>query len=185
MRRILLLLRRLYWATVLVATLLPAVLAGIFEYFMSGGTSGWVPLWAGVASGILTTCVLLLILALESKPTDRVFTNRSANELVEQINGLTDMAAKPIVDRHIGTWMRVRNVPVFDIVESDGIVLVDDVPSYSRPGFSMSFNKKEWIDKLSILDREDQISAIGRISDIAGDMIWLEQCEIEDDDATP
>ena len=182
MRRILRFLRRRYWATVSVATLFPGVFAGIFEYFMSGGTSGLVPLWAGVASGILTACVLLLIQAPESKPTDRVFTQRTANELVEQLNGLTDIAAKPIVDRHAGTWLRVRDLPVYDIVESGDVILVDDVPSYSRPGFSLSFDRNEWGDRLKILDRGDQISAIGLISDISGDIIWLEKCEIEDDD---
>ena len=181
MRRILGLLRRRYWATVLVATLLPAALVGFFEYVMSGGTSGWVPLWAGLASGIITVIVLLLIQSFESKPVDRAFTPRSENELVDQVRGLTEMAAKPIVDRHIGSWMTVRNLPVYDVTtESGDVVLVENMPSYTRPGFFLSFDKKEWIDKLKILNRGDTINMIGRISDISDDIIWLEQCEIVD-----
>ena len=76
--------------------------------------------------------------------------------------------------------MRVRDLPVYDITESDGVVLVDDVPSYSRPGFSLSFDKKEWIHKLKVLDRGDSINAICLITNISDDMIWLEKCEIDD-----
>ena len=182
MLRILPFLRKHPWTSVLVAALFPALFGGFLEYIVGGGISGWVPLLSGLAGGILTAAAVLVLKAEEPNPADREFTQRSPNELVEQIQGLTYLAAEPIVERYSGTWMRVQGLPVYDISESDGVIVVGGVPSYNHPGYSLSFDKKEWGQKLKILDRGDRLSAIGRISTFLEDMIFLEQCEILDDD---
>ncbi len=76
--------------------------------------------------------------------------------------------------------MRVPDLPVYNIAMSDDVVLVDDIPSYARPGISLSFDKKEWVEKLKALDRGDKINVIGRIHNISEDILWLEKCEIVD-----
>ena len=82
------------WITVVVATILQAALAGVFEFLMSGGTSGWIPLWAGLLGGVLTAGVLLLIPSQKEVAEERVFVQRSANELVQQVSNRTSVAAR-------------------------------------------------------------------------------------------
>lgn len=176
-------LRKRYWPTVIVATLLPAALAGVFEYFMSGGTSGWVPLWAGVVSGVLTACVLLLIQTEERTVAERAFSKRTPNELTNQIHGLTEMAAKPVVDRHRGSWLQVRT-RVDNMAEQGSKLVIENLASYTQPGLVLSFHKRAWSDKLKILDRGDRIDAMGRIADIHDDVIWLEDCELVENDGS-
>ena len=136
-------------------------------------------MWAGLASGVLTAAVLVFLQLQGSKPADRVFLQRTANELVEQVRGLTDMAAKPIIRRHVGTWLPVQ-VRVDNVSERFGKVIVTDAVSYTQPGVILSFNKKNWINKLRILDQGDTLLAIGRISDVSDDIICLENCEVVD-----
>ena len=167
---------------VLVAALFPALFGGFLEYIMTGGTSGTGPLLSGLAGGIVTTVAVLILQAQEPKPASRVFTQRSPNQLVEKIQGLTDLAAEPIVERYSGTWMCVRGIFVYDISVSQDIIVVEDVPSDIRPGVSLAFNKRDWGEKLRILERGDKICAIGRISTFLEDKIFLERCEIIDGD---
>jgi hypothetical protein len=183
MRKIARQLRKRHWRMVLVATLLPAALAGVFEYFMSGGTSGWVPLWAGVVSGVLTVSVLMLIQARERTVGERAFSKRTPHELAEQIRGLTEMAAKPIVERHRGAWLQVHT-RIDDMAVQGSRLVVENLVSYTQPGLVMSFQKRTWSDKLKILDRGDRIDVIGRISDMYDDVIWLEDCELVENDSS-
>ena len=170
--------RKRYWVTIFAGTVLPAASTGAFEYVMSRGISGWVPLWAGLASGVLTAGVLLLI--QNYAPTDeRVFSKRTPYELVEQIRGLTDVASKPILGRHAGIWLHASG-PVFNIIERTKHFEVHVSSADIGPGFILYFDKARWRDKLLILDRDDSIFAVGRISSISEMFISLKECEVVD-----
>ena len=176
-------LRKHYWTTVFVATILPAILAGFFEYPMSGGTSGWVPLWAGLASGILTAAVLFFIQAPEpGKPgesgNDRIFINKPHHELTKQIKGLTSVAAKPVIERYKGAWINARG-EIHDVDDRGDTVAVY-LFEEEEPGIVLHFKKNKWFHKLKMLDRGESINVTGQIDSISERMIWLENCELVD-----
>ena len=184
-------LRKHYWATVFVATILPAILTGIFEHLMSGGTSGWVPLWAGLISGVLTAAVLLFIqvpdvkMPESGKPdesgNERIFINKPPLELTKQVEGLTSIGSKYIVERYKGAWMEARGEieEVFDRVDT---VRVYTSRTEIGPWFTLVFDKNKWFDKLKMLDQGESMSVIGQIYHITEHAITLENCEIVDSD---
>ena len=176
------LLRRRYWTTVVVATVLPAVLAGIFENLMSGGTSGWVPFWAGLTSGVLTAVVLLIIQKPEQANHDRIVINKSVQELINLRKEHTDFVSKPIIKRYIGTWMREQG-RIRDVIEHENSMQVIIGDSISEPMLVLHFEKNMWLDKLKILDLAESISVLGQISSITRHWVELRNCEIVDSDA--
>ena len=176
-RKVLRLLRKRYCITVLVATTLPAGFAGIFEFVMSRGTSGLVPLWAGLLSGVLTAVVLLLIQPQEETKIERALVQRSVHELVQQISGLTSVAAKPVIARYVGSWIGAGG-PVFDVGEHGDTITVY-VSGVDGPGFILHFERKTWSDKLRLFDKGDVISAVGQISSISELGVILNNCELE------
>lgn len=82
------------WAIVAVATIMPGGGAAIVEYILTGGSSGWIPVIAGVASGILTLFVLLLL--QRRQPTDDSDElHRNAEPFVEQPGRIVQAATQP------------------------------------------------------------------------------------------
>ena len=171
-------LRKRDWIAVVVATILPAALAGIFEFLMSGGTSGWIPLWAGLLSGVLTAGVLLLIQAQREVTEERVFVQRSANELVQQVSNRSSVAARAVINRYAKSWMRAGG-PVYDVVEHHNTVWVYVSGYDAGPGFVLEFKKEASFDQLTVLDPGDKIRALGRIAHISALWIKLVDCEID------
>ena len=171
------------WITVVVATILQAALAGVFEFLMSGGTSGWIPLWAGLLGGVVTAGVLLLIPSQKEVAEERVFVQRSANELVQQVSNRTSVAARFAMNRYARAWMRAGG-PVYDVVEHQDTVLVYVSGYDTGPGFVLEFKKGASLEQLKVLDPGDTIRAIGRISQISALWIRLVDCEIDRLNAT-
>ena len=62
--------RRHSWITVTVAAMVPSIIAGVIEYALTRGVSGWIPLVSGLG-GALGTIVLLWALSLK-KPIGKV-----------------------------------------------------------------------------------------------------------------
>lgn len=182
-----------YWASVFAATILPAALAGFFEYIMSGGSSGLIPLWAGLVSGVLTAGVLLMLqrVSIPDRPFDvpikpaneRVFTNRSPAELVERIDGLTAVSSKPIIERYLGLWLRAGG-KIFEVEERNQDIVAyltnAGVAGNASPEFVLYFNKEPWGQKLRALDKGDELFAVGKIARISTYGISLEDCEVVD-----
>ena len=170
-------LRTRQWLTVVVSTILPAALTGIFEFFMSGGTSGWIPLWAGLLSGVLAGG-LLLVQARREVTEERVFVQRSPNELVQQVSNRSSVAARSVINRYAKAWMRAGG-PVYDVVEHQDTVLVYVSGYDAGPGFVLEFKKGASFDQLKVLDPGDKIRALGRISHVSALWIKLVDCEID------
>ena len=68
------------WAILLLIPLLMVVVAGILEYAMTGGTSGWIPLLAGAGGVVLVGGGLLVLLWLEK--SGQSFTSATPIPLV-------------------------------------------------------------------------------------------------------
>ena len=169
--------RAQHWLAYSGATILPGTLAAILEYILSGGTSGWIPIVAAAAGGILAWVILPHILP---SPTSRIFVKKTGSELVEKIKDMTDVAAEPIVDSYIGLWMDV-NGRINNVARGIGTVTVYIDGGDVGPGFVLSFGKRLWFDKLKILDKGEKISAVGQIEGVSELFISLEKCELSDD----
>ena len=182
-------LRRWYWVSVLAATILPGISSAGVEYLISGGVSGWIPIWSSLIGGGFAAVVLLFIKVPEvqvgesSKPDEpsnkRIFINKPPHELTTQAKGLTSVGSKHVVERYKGAWIKVQG-KIEDVYERGDTLALYTSKNEIGPLFTLNFNKNKWIDKLKILDQGDSITVIGQISDISEYRITLENCEIVD-----
>lgn len=186
-----------YWLMVVTAMILPGVFAGIFEYMMTEGSSGWIPLVAALTGGLAAMLILWLIEQRkpekpqgpnktagasepdELKVEERIFTQRTPDELVASIRGLTEVAAGHVSERYLGQWLKVEGyVKDVYMLSSNKVIVV--YISDAEPGVFLHFDAKRWEKHVAALDVEDKISAIGKIQTIGRQgIVALEQCEIE------
>jgi hypothetical protein len=97
--------------------------------------------------------------------------------------GLTSIQANKLVEPFIGNWMMISG-HLGEVVSCgpDGVLIV-----FSNSGrvsgmqnVCMLFDGKKWVDRLSILTREDSIIVIGQISKVGLGDVTLENCELAD-----
>ena len=176
------------WTTVAVATILPGVLAGVIEYVMTQGVSGWVPVVVALIGGLGTVAVLLFMgmPRLSKNPQQiaaRNFSPRTPAELVAEIEGkrMTELTAAAVSQRHIGQWLRV-NGSIDDIRDwFDSIDVRIKTLEHQTP-MTLRFNKNVWLETLKPFNIGDQITAIGKIDSISSISVRLEECELIDPD---
>ena len=146
MRRLVRYARGRYWISVIIAAVLPGTIAGVIEYAMTDGVSGWIPVSAAFAGGLATFALLRLVDVNKPNeahgssdeavtPTDRKgsplkttveltpsvlagkdMSPRTPAELVAEIEGFTQIAAASAVKRHVGLWLPVEGT-VVDVSE--------------------------------------------------------------------
>ena len=80
----------------------PGVAAALIEYALTRDSSGWIPVLASVAGGILVLVVMPImrkrpVAAVEqsSQPSEpKIFSPRTPEELISEIEGRTEIVAK-------------------------------------------------------------------------------------------
>jgi hypothetical protein len=92
----------------------------------------------------------------------------------------TDIQAKKLAAPYIGKWMKISG-PLEDVGEFSGyacqVTFADRLFSTSKTTVFMYF-KKEWIERLSILKRNDSIAVLGKIKDVTRVSVSLDNCEL-------
>ena len=183
-----------------------AMAAGILEYFMTGGTSGWVPLVSGVAGAIIGTAIFVAVRPKTAVPNtsapntpapntpapntpapntpapnveDRILCPRTPQELVDMVAGKTDMECERISQRYVNTWLDISG-KVEDVEDrlDLGLHVTIEPPHWPGINYSAYFSRK-WMNRISILDIGDNISAVGQIDEINPRLIFLKNSEFK------
>ena len=183
--------------TLAIAALIPGVTAGIAEYIITKGVSGWIPPGAALIGGVPTMVVLWLMDGGErlGPPKlqdlrgpvpltgDRIFSRRTPDELVDLVRGLTDVEAKRVVEPHIGQWLEVegsvRDVQSLAMYPHE-YMLVSAETSKDRLNVHLYFSADTWGPHLRSLRIGDRISAIGKIERVTSwsGSLSLRECEL-------
>ena len=189
------LVRKNYWATVAAATILPGIIAGIIEYVVTKGVSGWLPLAAALIGGLLTMAVLWLIEKQRSHESPaspelpdppespgsmtegKIFSPRTPAELVAEVEGLTEIAAEDVSRRHIGQWLKVEG-RIFNVSGRGDRVRASLSSQIRQPFIALYFVANDWREILKAYNSGDRLSAIGKIEAVSSGSITLEECEL-------
>ena len=104
--------------------------------------------------------------------SSREFVKQTAEELMAAFKGYTQIQAEILSRPYIGKWLkmslRIRNIG------SGGLVFA------KKDETVILHFKKEWIDHLSVLSMDNQITAIGRITNLSASWLELSECELID-----
>ena len=196
------------WTLVAIATIIPPIIAGLIEYFLTQGVSGWIPLVAGLGGGVFTFLLLSFIgrrsTEMIATPTeeargpleqpkvvhpshpnvppykDKIFTPRTIAELLEMVKGQTEIAARHITKPHIGYWLKVDGT-ILGVSESfkENLLIVHADDSQSQESVFLDFKDSVWGARIRPLAKGDKIVAIGKIESISiTGYISLEECEL-------
>ena len=108
----------------------------------------------------------------------KIFSPRTPEELVAAVDGLTEIAAAEVSNRHIGHWLRVDGT-ISDISEIFGSITVRLARGDDKVSVSLWFNEDDWRDSLVTLNIGDYVSAEGKIKRVATfGFVTLEDCEL-------
>ena len=120
-----------------------------------------------------------------TRDEERIFTERTAGELLEGVRDLTSLQRDKFTEPHIGKWIRIQNV-IVDISASGGFLYVTIGPKFS-PNVVLCFSREKWRGKIETMRRSDRIAAEGKIERVDLIRIWLSECELveirEEDDS--
>ena len=168
--------------------------AGISVDLLTTITPAWV--WPTVSVVCLVSAGLLytpeikrLVLGNRSQTTapspssevgqeERVFTERTAGELLASVIDLTEIQIERFAEPHIGKWIRVQS-DVQDMSQDNSFL-------YVRLGVRLGltillqFEKGIWAARLETMSRGDTLAACGKIWKIGLLGIVLTDCEIVD-----
>ena len=144
------------WGIVATAIIAPGGFAALIEYALTNGSSGWIPVLASVAGGIIALIILkrlqdgqpaelreqLMVPAEQPHPPDerKIFSPRTPEELVAAVSGLTEIAAAAVSNRHIGHWLQVDGT-ISDISERSNTISVYLARGDDKASVVLSFNK--------------------------------------------
>ena len=114
----------------------------------------------------------------------KFFSPRKPDELVHEVQGLTEIAAREASQRHIGHWLSVDGhiIDVFDISISRSVVLLIRLVD-SKTVISMAFDETIWRTRLLGFNIGDHVAGIGRIARISSSVegrVDLEECELSE-----
>ena len=191
--------------TVVVAVVLPGVLATAVEYILTSGFSGGIPILAAAIGGIAAMAAMALIdtpekpqsITLSIQKTDtsqglevfqsplnsRFYSPRTPAELVESVENLTEFAAEEVSKRHKGQWLRV-NGSVWDVKGRRDSMSMSIELTGSDVLAHLRFEGSHWRERLGSFNRGDQVLAEGKITRITGissaslGSVTLEECEL-------
>ena len=199
-RKVLRYIKRRPLITITLAAVLPGAIASLIEYFLTNGISGVIPILAAFVGGILAALGLSFVKPDEpphrsetiqvpatpetstpstlpdSPPEERIFSPRTSAELVDEINGMTEVVAERVSARHIGQWLKVKG-PIGDVSIRGREICVPIMET--EPSMFLYFDESRWSNRLKSFDVGDQISVIGEIRSIRrSGIVRLEKCEL-------
>jgi hypothetical protein len=115
-----------------------------------------------------------------TRTEERSFVDVTPEDLRRVFEEYTEIQARTRVADVIGKWVKV----------SGPLGNVGDFTSFSQVTFAhrpspsaivyMYFRKKKWFDRLSVLNRGDNITVVGRIREVRGGELHLDNCELID-----
>lgn len=119
------------------------------------------------------------------RPEDRIFVEREPEDLIGMLRGHTSMQAARLVEPFIGKWMKFSR-PVRDITAGGMgggcFVHAEGNPAFI-PRLHLNFSPR-WVDRLSIAQKGDTITAIGQIAELNEAWITFAYCEVIDKNET-
>ncbi len=158
----------------LVSGLIGAVIGGLAEYVLTGGSSTWTPLFAGVIGALTGGLVWFFFLT----PTKEPQIKKSPAELMDIVSaGLTSIEAASLVKPYIGSTIKFSGT-VRDVMEVRGIFLWFLV----RPGVFIEVGEGRkvialfrwfWASKVRRLRVGDQVSVYGTITEVGRYDLWI------------
>jgi hypothetical protein len=109
-------------------------------------------------------------------PADRIFVDTTSKFLFDLVKGQTHFQRKKITEIYMGKWLKVSgpvsNVQALSSGRSVVSVGLDDVRQ-----LSLWFDTK-WSERVGLLMMGQNVSAIGKINNISGIEIEMEDCEL-------
>lgn len=107
---------------------------------------------------------------------ERVFSQRTPQELVDETQGKTSVQVTDITKRHLGTWLRVEGPveEIFQVYWSCYVTISDD----TGVRIEMEMGAWRWGRKLRAMDIGDNLIVEGVIKEISSFAIDLTACEI-------
>ena len=164
-----------------------AGIAGIVEYFMTGGNSGLVPLGSGIIGAIIGWLVVLGVSSYTGtlgNQEQRRFVDKTPSEIVETLQlprSVTSIQSDHMSGLFIGSWLKAEG-RVEDVSEGFNFLWVHKVSVEIEMGdgtnINLDFEKRRWGPQLKVLSRGDQIAFVGQIESVSQYSLYLEDCEL-------
>ena len=152
---------------------------GLAEYVMTGGSSTWIPLLAGLVGAVVGLTVSVILMPRKEEP---FYTPRTVSELTKAVSGKTSVEADITSEPHVGSRIKVSGV-VTDIASTflfpGYTVDLRLVGGEEDEGLSVDaeFSRK-WSAKLRTLRIGDRMDVDGRISSISQWSVSIDDCRI-------
>lgn len=122
----------------------------------------------------------------EISQPERIFVDTTPAKLMKLYDGRTSFAADALARPYLGKWMQISgkldNIKSIDPVMNKKSILVS-ISLLSTPDsrYIYLLFDEEWLDRLSILEKNKKIQAIGKISRINPRDIECTECELVKD----
>lgn len=118
------------------------------------------------------------------KPSERITVNVSAEYLTGFFREHTSIQADKLAEAYLGKWMQVsgyvKNVWSSSAGKEYHLILIhqpDKEPKYPSVYCLLNFGM-EWSERLSVIKRDDPLTAIGKILKVASSDLELSECEV-------
>ena len=168
-------LMRYLWSSVATAFVC-ALTGGVAEYVMTGGTSTWVPLVAGLIGAVPVLIVGIFGLRRRKEP---LYTSRTASELTEAVEGKTSVEADIISQPHMGFRLKVNGI----IIDIDSRLFFPGYTVDLQPGENKDISiyaefGRRWSPRLRTLRVGDYLGIDGKIWSINRWSVSVDDCRI-------
>lgn len=111
---------------------------------------------------------------------EREFVDVTPEELMQMCHEHMDIQAQRLVQPYKGKWMkvsgRINNIRSSSD-ESAQVTFIRDTGGLIRD-FYMYFKGTKWVERLAVLTRGNSVVVIGKITEISGICVTLQDCEI-------
>jgi hypothetical protein len=115
-----------------------------------------------------------------TRPEERLFADVTPEDLWRVFEDHTEIQSRTLVADVIGKWMKVLG-PRGNVGDFTSFSQVTFAPRpSSRATVYMYFRKKKWFDRLSVTNRGGNIIVVGRIREVRGGELHLDNCELID-----
>ena len=112
--------------------------------------------------------------AVIQKPSERIYTQITAPNLLKLFEGRTSIQANILVENHLNKWMNVTGL----VKEVQRFAKCTSVYLKEGDAFVAAEFEGEWADRVIHLTQESQISIMGRLEGATMGVVRLAQCEI-------
>ena len=174
------------WVSTLIGLSLSGGGSGLFEYWRTGGVTGWIPVQAALIGALILTGWTALMGKSEPQTPEppesvegKAFSRRSVQELTNLTRGKMAIEANNATKPHIGKWLRVQGhiLNVYEPTEERMTILLIHGSWFSRRKILAYFDRGSR-DRLETLPLGHRITVDGEIAIITGGGITLTKCEL-------